>query len=193
MLNRGRLHICIRLTIGGLDLLLIPYDPDHVQATAYQRGSPRQKHIITSINEMSTITSTVDEWVHYHDGGVPGRRRVLTGAAAKATFNELPKIDFRRIYSDKVSDRQSLAKEVGEACRNVGFFYAVNHGVAESLLDDTFEATRRFFELPKEVKIEVHNQKSPKFRGYMRDIDLSSTRMLIYLQIRRIPRRQAGP
>jgi isopenicillin N synthase-like dioxygenase len=115
----------------------------------------------------ATMTSTQEEWVHYHDGGIPGRRRVLTGAAAKPTFNELPKIDFRRIYSDKLEDRQELANEVGAACRDVGFFYAVNHGVDESLLDDTFEALEKYFSLPTEVKMETHNQKTAKFRGFV--------------------------
>lgn len=118
--------------------------------------------------KMSTITTNEEAWVRYHDGGVPGRRQILIGAAAKTTFNKLPKIDVRRIYSDSVSDRQSVAKEVGEACRDVGFFYAVNHGVDEGLLDDTFGAMKRFFDLPKAVKMEVHNQKNPKFRGYVR-------------------------
>lgn len=119
---------------------------------------------------MFTVATTEETWVHYHDGGVPGRRQILTGAAAKTTFTDLPKIDVRRIYSDKISDRQSLAEEVGAACRDVGFFYAVNHGVDERLLDDTFDAMKRFFNLSKEVKMEVHNQKSPKFRGYVTNI-----------------------
>lgn len=115
----------------------------------------------------TTATAPEETWVHYHDGGIPGRRRVLTGSAAKPTFSELPRIDFRRIYSDKLSERQDLAKEVGAACRDIGFFYAVNHGVDESLLDDTFDALKRFFDLPTEVKMEVHNQKVSKFRGYV--------------------------
>jgi isopenicillin N synthase-like dioxygenase len=112
-----------------------------------------------------TVTAT-ESWVHYHDGGVPGRRRVLTGKAAKDTFNEVPKIDFQRIYSDKLEDRKELAKEVGDACRSVGFFYAVNHGVDEEMLSDTFEAMEKFFALPTDVKMEIHNQKTEKFRGY---------------------------
>ena len=117
---------------------------------------------------MSTIETETETYVHYHDGGVPGKRRVLTGKAALPTFNEVPKIDMRRIYSDSLDDRKELAEEVGAACRNVGFFYAVNHGVDEQLLDDTFKAVARFFDLPTEVKMEVHNQKTEKFRGSVR-------------------------
>jgi hypothetical protein len=121
-----------------------------------------------SLSTMSTTeTETQEEtYVHYHDGGVFGKRRVLTGAAAKPTFNQVPQIDMRRIYSDSLDDRKELAEEVGEACRNVGFFYAVNHGVDERILADTFTAVKRFFELPTEIKMEVHNQKTEKFRGY---------------------------
>lgn len=115
---------------------------------------------------MSATETENETYVHYHDGGVFGKRRVLTGKAAKPTFDEVPKIDMRRIYSDDIEDRKALAKEVGAACTNVGFFYAVNHGVDEQLLDDTFKAVKRFFELPTEVKMEIHNQKTEKFRGY---------------------------
>jgi hypothetical protein len=107
-----------------------------------------------------------EEYVHYHDGGVFGKRRILTGAAAKPTFTELPRIDMRRLFSEDLKDRQELAKEVGAACRDVGFFIAENHGVEEEVLDGTFDALKKFFDLPTEVKMETHNQKSSKFRGY---------------------------
>ncbi|KAL6709769.1 hypothetical protein ACN47E_001198 [Coniothyrium glycines] len=115
---------------------------------------------------MSTTQTETESFVHYHDGGKPGRRRVLTGKAARPTFDALPKIDFRRIYSENLEDRKGLAKEVGAACRDVGFFYAVNHGVDEQMLEDTFESLRKYFSLPTEVKMETHNQKTEKFRGY---------------------------
>ncbi|KAF2877833.1 2OG-Fe(II) oxygenase [Massariosphaeria phaeospora] len=120
----------------------------------------------TTTTTTEPAPSTDDEWVHYHDGGVPGKRRILTGPAAKPTFTELPRIDFRRIYSDSLAERQELAAEVGAACRDVGFFYAVNHGVDDAMLQATFEAVQRFFALPTDVKMEAHNQKSRLFRGY---------------------------
>jgi hypothetical protein len=115
---------------------------------------------------MSTTQTETAAWVHYHDGGKPGRRQILTGTAARETFNEVPKIDFQRIYSDNLEDRKALAKEVGAACRDIGFFYAVNHGVEEDMLQNTFEALKKYFALPTEVKMETHNQKTEKFRGY---------------------------
>jgi hypothetical protein len=107
-----------------------------------------------------------EKYVHYHDGGVFGKRRILTGAAAKPTFTELPRINMQRLFSEDVKERQELAKEVGAACRDVGFFIAENHGVEEKVLDGTFDALKKFFDLPTEVKMETHNQKSSKFRGY---------------------------
>ncbi|ORY07901.1 hypothetical protein BCR34DRAFT_626322 [Clohesyomyces aquaticus] len=117
---------------------------------------------------MSSIETQTEsaQYVHYHDGGGPGKRRVLTGQDAKPTFTELPRVDMRRMFSDDFASRKELAVEVGAACRDVGFFYAVNHGVDEKVLDRTFDAVKQFFELPTEVKMEVHNQKTKKFRGY---------------------------
>ncbi|KAL6156481.1 hypothetical protein ACJQWK_09928 [Exserohilum turcicum] len=114
----------------------------------------------------TTATTEAETWVHYHDGGVPGRRRVLKGTAAKPTFTALPKIDFQRIYSDSLADRKELAAQVGAACRDIGFFYAVNHGVDDEMLQDTMDALKRYFALPTHVKMETHNQKTDKFRGY---------------------------
>lgn len=121
--------------------------------------------MLTTTTEMETEIY-VDTWVHYHDGGVPGRRPVLKGIDAKETFNELPKIDFQRIYSDNLDDRKELAREVGAACRDIGFFYAVNHGVDDDILEGTFDALKEYFALPTDVKMETHNQKTEKFRGY---------------------------
>lgn len=119
------------------------------------------------MSSIATETETEPvQYVHYHDGGVPGKRRVLTGKAEKSTFTDLPRIDMSRLFSENLEDRKKLAAEVGAACRKVGFFYAVNHGVDQRVLDDTFEAVKKYFDLPVNVKMESHNQKTEKFRGY---------------------------
>jgi isopenicillin N synthase-like dioxygenase len=48
-----------------------------------------------------------------------------------------------------------VAREVGYACENIGFFYALNHGVPEALIDRAFAASRHFHALPLEEKLEL--------------------------------------
>src|SRR6202161_1239122 len=60
----------------------------------------------------------------------------------------LPILD---LSSWREGDRASLAgigAEVGAACRDVGFFYVVNHGVDRALIERAFAQSHRFFDLP---------------------------------------------
>lgn len=57
--------------------------------------------------------------------------------------------------------RKALAKELYDACSNVGFFYAKGHGVPEELVAETFDYMKRFFALSDEVKMSAHLQKNP--------------------------------
>ena len=60
----------------------------------------------------------------------------------------LPIID---LGSSGEGDGASLARiseEVGAACRDVGFFYVVNHEVDKELIAKAFAQSRKFFALP---------------------------------------------
>src|ERR1700730_18371914 len=46
-----------------------------------------------------------------------------------------------------------VAAEVAHACENVGFFYALNHGVGDEVIERAFAASRRFHALPLEQKL----------------------------------------
>eukprot|EP00341_Mesodinium_pulex_P010644 CAMPEP_0116924994 /NCGR_PEP_ID=MMETSP0467-20121206/23862_1 /TAXON_ID=283647 /ORGANISM="Mesodinium pulex, Strain SPMC105" /LENGTH=55 /DNA_ID=CAMNT_0004603969 /DNA_START=155 /DNA_END=322 /DNA_ORIENTATION=+ len=48
-----------------------------------------------------------------------------------------------------------VAKEVDFACTNSGFFMVKGHGVSSAAIDDAFDVTKRFFDLPLETKKEV--------------------------------------
>ncbi|OAL31254.1 hypothetical protein AYO20_08309 [Fonsecaea nubica] len=106
------------------------------------------------------------EYVHYHAGGKRGSRPVLRGAAAKKTFESIPVIDISGIFSDSLEERKKVAKEVGKACQDVGFFYAENHNIPDEVIDQTFAAVKHFFALSHEEKMEVHIHKSKALRGY---------------------------
>lgn len=43
--------------------------------------------------------------------------------------------------------------ELADARENIGFFYALNHGVPDELVDRALAASRRFFALPFEQKL----------------------------------------
>ena len=42
----------------------------------------------------------------------------------------------------------------------------MNHGVDDDILEGTFDALKEYFALQTDVKMETHNQKTEKFRGY---------------------------
>jgi isopenicillin N synthase-like dioxygenase len=46
-----------------------------------------------------------------------------------------------------------VAADVADACENIGFFYALNHGVSDDTIERAFAASRRFHALPLEQKL----------------------------------------
>src|SRR5262245_41024277 len=84
---------------------------------------------------------------------------------ARVPLEEIPVIDFGPFFGPH-DQRKEVALAVGRACRDIGFFYLVNHGVAQSLVDAAFAESRRFFALPKARKQEIAIEKSSCHRGY---------------------------
>jgi isopenicillin N synthase-like dioxygenase len=67
----------------------------------------------------------------------------------------IPVIDFGPVFAGEPGALDKLAPKVGDACENVGFFYAAGHGVPEAVIDRAFAASRRFHALPLEDKLEL--------------------------------------
>jgi isopenicillin N synthase-like dioxygenase len=80
---------------------------------------------------------------------------------------DIPIIDLTGLRSDGAAERRAVAAALGTACREVGFFYVTNHGVADEALRDVFTASRRFFTLPGASKQELSIKRSPHNRGYV--------------------------
>jgi isopenicillin N synthase-like dioxygenase len=59
-----------------------------------------------------------------------------------------------------------VAREIGAACRDRGFFYIAGHGVPEAATRQAFDAARTLFDLPQEAKQAVSKARSPANRGY---------------------------
>ncbi|KAL1306807.1 hypothetical protein AAFC00_005464 [Neodothiora populina] len=111
-------------------------------------------------------TETEAEYITFHAAKGKSTRPVLKGTQAKKTFESIPQVDFSKMYSANLSDRQALAQEVGAAFKESGFLYACNHGISEELQRKTFDVIKQFFELPKSEKMKIHINKSPAIKGY---------------------------
>ena len=61
---------------------------------------------------------------------------------------EVPVVDLGPSRSGRREDRLAVAWEIHKACRDTGFFYVSNHGIAAALVAAQLEWTRRFFALP---------------------------------------------
>ena len=65
---------------------------------------------------------------------------------------EIPIIDFGPCFSGDERAFGSLACEIAHACDEIGFFYALNHGIPGELVERAFTAARHFFALSSEQK-----------------------------------------
>ena len=53
------------------------------------------------------------------------------------TCGEIPILDMSPLVDG--TNIQVLAKELRSACKDIGFFYAVNHGVPDTVIANAFE------------------------------------------------------
>ena len=84
----------------------------------------------------------------------------------QSAFTEIPIIDVSRLLAADEAPRLACGREIGRACRDVGFFYVVNHGIAQPRIDEVFAVARRFFALPEAEKLAVALARSRFMRGY---------------------------
>jgi isopenicillin N synthase-like dioxygenase len=82
-------------------------------------------------------------------------------------MHSLPLISLAGLRSDNPAERQAIAAELGRACRDVGFFYVVDHGIPDSVCQGAFELARQLFALPAEDKEALSIKRSPHNRGYV--------------------------
>jgi len=64
----------------------------------------------------------------------------------------VPIIDISSSVSGDAATRRALASEIDNACRDIGFFTIVRHGIAETLVERVKELSASFFALPAAEK-----------------------------------------
>ncbi|MGB0113232.1 MAG: 2-oxoglutarate and iron-dependent oxygenase domain-containing protein, partial [Ilumatobacteraceae bacterium] len=60
----------------------------------------------------------------------------------------VPVIDFAGFVGGDAGERARLGRQIDRACREVGFFTVVGHGIADGVVDAAHHAALDFFDLP---------------------------------------------
>jgi isopenicillin N synthase-like dioxygenase len=82
-------------------------------------------------------------------------------------MEEVPVVDFAPFLSGDVSGKKHVAAAIGEACERIGFFYLTNHGVSGDTTNGILSASRQFFGLPLERRMDPATLISAEHsRGY---------------------------
>ncbi len=87
--------------------------------------------------------------------------------AETVAIEEIPIIDFAPFLHGDAADRARVAESIREACRRIGFFYIVNHGVPESLRQAVLSEARTFFARSRAAKMETAPLLDGQWCGYL--------------------------
>src|SRR5690349_3999884 len=82
-------------------------------------------------------------------------------------LNGVPVIDVAPLASAVEPDRRAVARAIGWACEDIGFFTIVGHGVDAGLVGRMYDVSRAFFDLPAADKQRVRRPKPEQSRGYI--------------------------
>lgn len=65
----------------------------------------------------------------------------------------MPVINLGHLNLDPAT-RARVVEDIAKACRHLGYFQVINHGISQSVMDGAVEAASDFFKLPSETKEE---------------------------------------
>jgi isopenicillin N synthase-like dioxygenase len=82
--------------------------------------------------------------------------------------NAIPVIDIAPLVNGSPEQARAVASALGNACRDVGFFYVVGHGVPSALIARVFETSAAFFAAPPAIREAASFSGPGGNRGYIR-------------------------
>ena len=80
------------------------------------------------------------------------------------TYTSLPIIDIQPFING--SARRNVADQVIEACKEIGFLIIKGHEIEETVINNAFNASKSFFDLPQNIKNKWHPNEPSLQRGY---------------------------
>lgn len=83
-----------------------------------------------------------------------------------AAIDAIPTIDLSPLQSGSESDKRRVARQIDDACTDIGFFMVAGHGVPQDLIATTRQRAIDFFALPDAEKMQVERPPAKISRGY---------------------------
>lgn len=83
------------------------------------------------------------------------------------TDSPFPLIDVSPFRHARARARRDVARQIDQACREIGFFSVTGHGVDEAVVQDCYHQARTFFDLPLDEKLLVRQPAIEVVRGYI--------------------------
>src|SRR5262249_44960323 len=145
------------------------------RATATGRGSRARRRILFS----SRARCRGPDCIAVARGYDFARPRTCEDAVTQSNADGfVPVIDIAPYLEGTPEGKRRVATQLDRACREVGFYVIVGHGVDTVLVDALESVSREFFDLPLDEKMKVHIGKVPGGVGYsaVGDVALASTR-----------------
>ncbi|WP_210254904.1 isopenicillin N synthase family oxygenase [Methylocapsa sp. S129] len=81
-------------------------------------------------------------------------------------MTSIPVIDLAPYLEGTPEGRKKVAAEVNKACEEIGFFLIKGHGVAQDIVDRTYNTAESFFRLPIDDKLPIKTPSVDIARGY---------------------------
>ncbi|WP_146363989.1 isopenicillin N synthase family dioxygenase [Arthrobacter yangruifuii] len=80
----------------------------------------------------------------------------------------IPVLDLSTARAADGSFTPEFISQLRDATHRIGFFQLIGYGAAQARVEELFDVTKRFFNLPLEDRLALDNRNSPHFRGYTR-------------------------
>ena len=83
-------------------------------------------------------------------------------------MRDVPVIDLQPLRAGTLDGRREVARAIGAAAREIGFFAVANHGVDDALVSAVFDRAQAFFAQPEALKQRVAIEQSTHYLGFAR-------------------------